>query len=190
MTPYRSFVDRFEKAVRDLRARYGHGRCAAGCSGCCRTRSALPVEALPLLDHLMRLPAADRIPPAARGESCPFLLEGGRCSVFAARPFVCRTHGLPILFLNPEGAWSANGCPREVPHLVDAAETDAVFPLHLWNAELHRINAAFCDAFAIRPSRIPISGLACAPEAYLPLLEKIPERERRTWISYPSPIPL
>jgi Fe-S-cluster containining protein len=28
---------------------------------------------------------------------CPFLLNGS-CSVYAARPIICRTHGLPILY--------------------------------------------------------------------------------------------
>lgn len=186
MTGYRSFLDRFEEAVRALPARSGCGRCADGCTGCCRVRSVLPVEALPLLDHVIHDPGGGWPAAGGRGDNCPFLVEGRGCGVPAARPFVCRTHGLPILFLDPDGAWAADGCPREKPRLIGPAETDGAFPLHVWNAELNRINREFSETFGVPARRIPLSRLACAPEAYLPLLERIPERERRTWGAYPA----
>lgn len=181
MTGYLSFMDRFDEAVRGLRVRAGRAGCGDGCGDCCRARSALPVEALPLLEHLALHPETLRYRGGGRKDACPFLAGQGGCGVPAARPFVCRTHGLPILFLNPDGAWASDGCPREKPRLLRSAETDGAFPLHVWNAELHRINREFCETFGIPAWRIPLAGLAHAPEAWLPLLERIPERERRTW---------
>jgi len=188
MTCYRSFVNRFDEAVRKLRARSECGKCAAGCCDCCRTRSVLPVEALPLLDRLLRRRFA---PPAGdRTDACPFLGREGTCGLGEAQPSVCRTHGLPILYLNPDGAWASNGCPREEPHLVSVLESDGVFPLHVWNAELHRINIEFCGTFGLPARRIPLEELARNPQAYLPLLERIPERERRIWEPYPAASPV
>ena len=30
------------------------------------------------------------------GDACAFLSEAGRCTIYPARPLLCRTHGLPI----------------------------------------------------------------------------------------------
>ncbi|MFT6395961.1 MAG: hypothetical protein ACJAYU_000703 [Bradymonadia bacterium] len=68
-------------------------QCRSGCSGCC-------VDELTVFDV-----EADRIrrdfPEVLREEAgpagaCAFLDSEGRCRVYAARPYVCRTQGLPI----------------------------------------------------------------------------------------------
>jgi len=45
-----------------------------------------------------------------RAEGCAALDAEGRCRIYAARPLVCRTHGVPV---RVEGAVSA--CPRNFP---------------------------------------------------------------------------
>jgi uncharacterized protein len=179
MNPYRSFLDRFERTVKELNARAFHEKCADGCTECCHTRSVLPVEALPLLEQVIDLPRDGRPVDGDPAGTCPFLVEGIGCRVSAARPFVCRTHGLSILFLNPDGEWASNGCPCQEPHLVSIAEGMDAFPLHVWNAELNRINLDFCARYGIPSRRIRLAELARGPQEYLPLLRRIPQRELR-----------
>ncbi|WP_437678635.1 YkgJ family cysteine cluster protein [Sorangium sp. So ce131] len=78
--------------------------CHTGCNDCCHRRfSVTAIEADALRDALAALPADDRAALAARAQAgdpgvCPALDGAGRCAVYAARPLICRTHGLPIRF--------------------------------------------------------------------------------------------
>jgi Fe-S-cluster containining protein len=74
--------------------------CHAGCSDCCldglsvtRTEAAALEELLGGLDDERR--GALREAALRESESCPALIEG-RCAIYAARPVVCRSHGLAI----------------------------------------------------------------------------------------------
>jgi Fe-S-cluster containining protein len=77
--------------------------CSRGCSSCCTSITLFPVEAAALNDALESLPddrkTAIRLHVAAHaeGERCP-LLEDHSCQLYAARPIICRTHGLPIIY--------------------------------------------------------------------------------------------
>jgi uncharacterized protein len=94
--------------------------CHAGCADCCRRRfSVTAVEAEVISEGLASLPSAAREALARRARSgdpgtCPALEDDGRCAVYAFRPVICRTHGLPIRFAAEPGAG-----PRQLP-IVDA----------------------------------------------------------------------
>ena len=101
--------------------------CREGCDACCHRRfSVFGVEAAALREALTALAAADpplraRIraqadDPAAQGR-CALLVDG-RCSVYAARPLICRSHGLPIAVEDESGRVRVDACPlnfREGP---------------------------------------------------------------------------
>lgn len=78
-------------------------RCAAGCDLCCRTRPTVTaVEAAAILewartlspDHRTQIAAAAA--PANDPSRCAALDDAGRCRIYAARPIICRSHGVPI----------------------------------------------------------------------------------------------
>jgi Fe-S-cluster containining protein len=86
-----------DDAVAQLRRRVGFRMaCRRGCSGCCvdgltvfeveaeRIRSAFPE----VLDEAPHAPGA-----------CAFLDAEGACRIYEARPYVCRTQGLPLRWL-------------------------------------------------------------------------------------------
>ncbi len=65
------------------------------------------------------MPAEAREALAARATGgdpgvCPALDDGGRCAVYASRPVICRTHGLPIRFAPPNARSLpiVDACPR------------------------------------------------------------------------------
>ena len=86
--------------------------CQPGCSSCCYQHlSVLPVEfarlaaAVGALDEEAREALAARlqdVPGRGRDDPrCPLLDDEGACRVYAARPLICRTHGLPIQLPDP-----------------------------------------------------------------------------------------
>jgi hypothetical protein len=85
-------------------------RCRAGCTECCQQDlNVLFAEGLALLRGLIALPQdtrAELVSAATRpGEACVLLDASGRCSVYAWRPMICRTHGLPLRRSGP--GWSS-----------------------------------------------------------------------------------
>ena len=90
--------------------------CARGCSGCCVDGlTVFEVEA-----DRIRAGAADLLatgtphPPGA----CAFLGSEGECRVYAVRPYVCRTQGLPLRWIDEE----AEAEYRDICPLNDKAE--------------------------------------------------------------------
>lgn len=93
-------VDAFFMRV-DL-AHPGQMQCRRGCFACCHPHlHLLPFEWARIRDAVVGLDEAARKAIAARAgdpgaRHCALLDEEGACSVWAARPMVCRSHGLPL----------------------------------------------------------------------------------------------
>jgi Fe-S-cluster containining protein len=78
-------------------------RCGLGCSNCCvDDLTVFPIEAENIKHHYPELLKRDA--PGAPG-GCAFLDELGGCRVYERRPYVCRTQGLPLRWIDdgPEG---------------------------------------------------------------------------------------
>lgn len=107
-------------------ARYpGEMVCGAGCDDCCkRSLTVTSLEAAVLTDAVHVLDAASRArlleraqqPPQLR---CVALEDDGRCAVYAARPVVCRSHGLALRFDEPAGGPAEPPTRRSLP-VIDA----------------------------------------------------------------------
>ena len=78
----------------------GHGarlRCRAGCNVCCSDGlTVFALEAAVIARHHGEL-LTNGTPHADGG--CAFLDETGACRIYAHRPYVCRTQGLPLRWL-------------------------------------------------------------------------------------------
>lgn len=122
---YRRLRDWADRRVRQLLDLHGHNIvCRPGCTDCCTNLTVFPVEYASILDELRTTG------PAAANEKCPAgqadpiffdsdapcgYLRDGRCAIYRARPLICRTHGLPIAFLDEESeppGHSVSFCPR------------------------------------------------------------------------------
>ncbi len=92
--------------------------CRSGCANCCVTGIVVsPAEAAIVRAHLAAAGAAERERVArlvGRSESgsCPALDEEMACSIYAARPLVCRTFGLPHRIASHEPPPAAEGRRR------------------------------------------------------------------------------
>lgn len=79
--------------------------CRRGCASCCVDGlSVLPVEAAFIEASGLGPPSR----PHREATMCAFLDDEGACSVYAARPVLCRTHGL-ALKSSEAGVSSAGG---------------------------------------------------------------------------------
>ncbi|MFH0919853.1 MAG: YkgJ family cysteine cluster protein [Fibrobacterota bacterium] len=96
---YRALLKKIAFFETRLRSRHAASiQCRPGCAECCTLSSVFPVEAQALSAALNKLPI--RVLGALtenKGDHkvCPLLLDG-RCTVYAARPVICRTHGYPL----------------------------------------------------------------------------------------------
>lgn len=74
-------------------------QCGSGCSDCCHVRLTITgVEAQAIRDEVAAWPAERRraLADAGPGDRCAALDTAGRCKIYAARPLVCRSHGVPV----------------------------------------------------------------------------------------------
>jgi hypothetical protein len=100
-------VERLHAAVDDLAAGIAakHGErlhCKRGCSGCCQDDLAVfEIEAAVIARRHARLLAEGAPHPVGR---CAFLDDGGACRIYANRPYVCRTQGLPLRWIEEREA--------------------------------------------------------------------------------------
>lgn len=94
LTEYLAVVARVDEAVAAATAKAsGELRCSRGCDRCCAPGlSVLPVEA----ERIARFLDEREVEGGVRADRCVFLDRTGACQVYAARPVLCRTHGLAL----------------------------------------------------------------------------------------------
>lgn len=105
MSDDNAWVERLHTVVDELAAKVAAPhedrlRCRAGCSACCQDGiTVFDIEA-----DLIRARHGELLERAAAHApgGCAFLDEAGRCRIYASRPYVCRTQGLPLRWLEEE----------------------------------------------------------------------------------------
>ena len=140
--------------------------CKPRCASCCQSFSILSIEAdclrkaigaLPLItrDLLRRNLAADN-------DRCPLLIDE-LCSVYEARPIICRTQGLPLAYVDEEReAIEVSACPLNFSDGYVFTPENLLF-MDAFNTRLSELNLAWCREHGLNPDkRIPLRELACA----------------------------
>lgn len=101
----------------------------------------------------------------ASGGDCP-MLDGGLCSIYEFRPFICRTHGLPLLSMGDDG-WELSHC--ELNFTSDAPDFDETNSLihDRFNSRMFMLNKEFIktlkEAHYTEFDLIPLSRLTHQP---------------------------
>lgn len=120
--------------------------CSAGCSSCCTSITIFPVEAAAMREALKNLPEQQaeeiqhHISEHADNERCP-LLHHHRCLLYDARPIICRTHGLPIVY-NIDGQRSSDCCPLNLTE-TESVSGSSVVDLDKLNTLLVAVNSIY-----------------------------------------------
>jgi len=131
-------------------------RCAPGCDRCCHARlTVTTVEADAIAELVATLPDAERGLLRALAERapdpvaprCAALDDAGRCRIYAARPIVCRSHGVPIRMRSPRGLPVVDACALNfTAHGPAAADPDCVLDQTTLSATLLAIDRAHAEA--------------------------------------------
>lgn len=144
---YHALLAKVDQLAAAISSKYPeHITCHSGCSSCCRHLSLSVVEGVALAVALGNLAAAKaevvraRARAATKDGACP-LLHDDRCALYANRPVICRTHGLPLL-LDDNGRKTVDFCPLNFTG-VTSLPGDAIVALDQLNTVLAAINKLF-----------------------------------------------
>ncbi|MCK4997909.1 MAG: YkgJ family cysteine cluster protein [Anaerohalosphaera sp.] len=127
-----------------------HILCAQRCCRCCIDLSVWPVEFYSILDQLRQAGITNL--SFDTKASCGFLADS-LCQLYQFRPLICRTHGLPIVFLNDDTnppEYSVSFCDDNFTAIEpEKYEFNSANTLNIddLNAKLYNINLAFLEEF-------------------------------------------
>lgn len=123
-----------------------HLACKPGCHDCCTNLTVFPVEFYAILEDL-RAAGVTRV-DFDGSAACGFL-DNGMCRIYRVRPMICRTHGLPIAFLNTasdEPEMSVSFCPKNFIEADDISfGPDGTLDLDDLNYRLYEANVQFIE---------------------------------------------
>jgi len=136
-------------------------QCRPGCALCCsRDIDVLPVEFY-FLRSCAAVSDAVKLPgnSSRQQDACSFLRRN-HCAVYACRPIICRTHGLPLLIRSEEGE-QRDCCPLNAETLgLDTLACTDLIDLETLNTLLSAVNLLFCKQAGIDPAqKLPLSHL-------------------------------
>lgn len=144
---YRLLTARVDALCNAIAAALGEQiTCSAGCSSCCTSITLFPVEAAAMQKTLKSLPGRQaeeirrHVSEHAGGERCPLLLHH-RCLLYEARPVICRTHGLPIIYTT-DGQRHSDCCPLNLTE-TEALSGSSVIDLDKLNTLLVAVNSIY-----------------------------------------------
>ena len=124
-----------------------HLACKMGCDLCCMDYSIFPLEFYSIADQLSKQDLKLDLPVVKDKESCVFLKDH-KCTIYAERPIICRTHGLPLLYVNEEEEWELSACELNFTEFdTEEFNTENTFPQDRFNSELFMLNKKFIQNY-------------------------------------------
>lgn len=142
--------------------------CGPGCASCCRAFSVLSIEAVCVQEAIASLDKArqERLGRnlAEDDDRCPLLIDD-LCGIYAARPVICRTQGLPLAYVDAERETiEVSACPLNFSDEYVFAQESLLF-LDGFNARLSELNRLWCLEKGLAPDRrLPLRELACSTQ--------------------------
>jgi Fe-S-cluster containining protein len=160
----RILYDRIDQNFARIATKYPDSiHCGSGCFQCCAPNLTVsPIEAASIQSYVKGDAIAAKAlnelkqKPAHGKLHCQLLGADGRCSIYAARPVVCRSHGIPLQYgRNDEATVSRSVCPLNFTEsdVVEINHQD-VMNMETVNTILATLNHAFSPVE--KDSRIPL----------------------------------
>ncbi len=144
---YKQLTSRIDALCSGIASTFGDQiTCFAGCSSCCTAITVFPVEAAAMREALDNLPDHQaeeirrHILEHADDERCPLLYQH-HCLLYEARPIICRTHGLPIVY-TIEGRRNSDCCPLNLTETASISGS-SVIDLDRLNTLLVAVNSIY-----------------------------------------------
>lgn len=124
-----------------------HMKCKMGCDLCCMDYSVFPIEFHFILNELKKVKQKPELNEKASEEDCIFLTDHS-CNIYDVRPVICRTHGLPLLYMSEDGNWELSACELNFTEFdMEEYSEENTFPQDKFNSKLFMLNKAFIQEF-------------------------------------------
>lgn len=118
--------------------------CKSGCSSCCENFSILPVEFYSIKNEIEKFKISTEI---ADKNSCKFLINN-KCSIYKSRPVICRTQGVPLLFMSEDYNFELSVCDLNFSDFdFQKFNSENTYSLDTYNSELFMLNKEFIENF-------------------------------------------
>lgn len=139
---YINLRDSLDNRISELYATHSdYVQCKHKCSSCCINFGILAVEKYYILHAIEN---SSKYTTQHEDETCAFLWNNS-CSIYAHRPFICRTQGLPIVYLQEDtGVYELSVCELNFKNIDMSyfTEENCLF-MDFFNSELYKINQLF-----------------------------------------------
>ncbi len=144
---YRAIRNKIDKHVSSLEKTHRkHLACKKGCDLCCMDYSIFPVEFYSIQQELKNRENRVQINQYADEKSCVFLVDHA-CAIYADRPVICRTHGLPLIFANEDGEFELSACELNFTNFdFEEFNMDNTFHQDKYNSMLFMLNREFVSS--------------------------------------------
>jgi uncharacterized protein len=138
---YQKFIEKTDSLTVSLGKMHNqHMQCRLGCDFCCMEYSVFPIEFYTILENLQNMEIS--LNNNAGTEDCIFLVNHA-CTIYGFRPMICRTHGLPLLYMNDVGEWELSACELNFTDFEEDFHSENTFPQDRFNSKLFMLNKEF-----------------------------------------------
>nr|WP_319509468.1 YkgJ family cysteine cluster protein [uncultured Draconibacterium sp.] len=143
-TAYEKLKNTIDKLSDDLEKQHKkHMKCKAGCDLCCMDYSIFPIEFFSIVIALNKQVDKPKINTGNDESSCIFL-NNHTCEIYSERPIICRTHGLPLLYMNEENGWELSACELNFNEFdMEEFSEENTLPQDKFNSKLFLLNKEF-----------------------------------------------
>lgn len=159
---YRQLLDQVDKWTGEMVSRYkSHLACRKGCDLCCQRKFTVSaVEAYNIGLAFRQLDARTQQEIRKKKDSCTFLVNGA-CSVYASRPMMCRTFGLPSLHRNENQEGEISWCNLNFTNVLEnfSFAADGIIDVDTLDTKLAGINKLFLTEAGLMRERIAMDEI-------------------------------
>jgi uncharacterized protein len=117
--------------------------CKKGCDLCCVSFKVFPLEFDVIASEISETPISHKLDD--QDDKCSLLVDKN-CIIYASRPFICRTHGLPLVYMNDE-EWVLSHCELNFNEVDEDyfSETE-LYEQDKWNSKLYMLNQEYLNS--------------------------------------------
>lgn len=145
---YELLLNKIDSVTSNLAKNHSsHMECKKGCDMCCMDYSIFPIEFYSIRNKIKSNQITPDLADKTKENVCVFLNKQN-CTIYSQRPIICRTHGLPLLFMNDNSEWELSACELNFTKFnFEEFSLDNTFPQDKYNSKLYLLNKAFIAEF-------------------------------------------